>query len=95
MKGKKLNTPIIPLADQLVIIPDIPDFKTKSGIIIPDQAKKPPENGLAIAVGTDIEEVKAGDRIKFIKRTGNFIVLEGVVYLIMKEITVLGILTNK
>ena len=93
--SKKPYSPIAPLADKLIIIPDVPDFKTKSGIIVPDQAKKPPEDGLCVAVGTDIAEVKAGDRVKFAKRTGNFIVLEDVTYLIMKEETVLGILTNK
>ena len=93
--GKKPYSPIVPLANRLVISPDIPDFATDSGIIIPDQAKPPPDEGLCLAVGEEIEGVVPGDRVKFEKRTGNLIVLKGVAYLIMKEDTVLGILTNK
>lgn len=95
MGSKKIYTPIIPLADRIVISPDIPEFKTESGIVIPDQAKKPPDEGLCLAVGSEIENVVPGDRVKFEKRTGNLIVLKGHPYLIIMEKTVLGILTNK
>jgi len=95
MGSKKSYSPIIPLANRMVISPAIPEFKTDSGIVIPDQAKKPPDEGLCLAVGSEIKGVVPGDRVKFEKRTGNLIVLKGDSYLIIKEETVLGILTNQ
>src|SRR2546430_749275 len=65
------------------------------GIIIPDSAKEKPQRGTVIAAGNGKVrddgdrvklDVKAGDTILFGKYSGQEIKLEGVEYLIMKEI---------
>jgi len=90
------KSPIKPLADKVVIAPDIPDFKTAGGIIIPDQAKEVPVTGVVLAVGKGTEEhpvtVKPGDKVRYTPNTGNMIVIEDKAYLIMREETIYAIL---
>lgn len=77
--------PIEPLVDKVVISPDIPEYKSAGGIIIPDMAKKTPETGTVLAVGDDIEEVVPGDKVHFGKNLGKVIVIADEAYLIMDE----------
>ena len=43
---------LIPIRDRLVVKPDPREEKTASGILIPDGAKKRPQRGIVVAVGT-------------------------------------------
>ncbi|MGE0173649.1 MAG: co-chaperone GroES [Oligoflexales bacterium] len=92
---------IRPLQDRILVKRIEADEKTKSGIIIPDNAKEKPMEGKVIAVGngktlkdgtTKKLDVKVGDRILFSKYSGSEVKLEGEEHLILREDDVLGIL---
>ena len=75
--------------------------KTAGGILIPENAKEKPAEGIVIAVGSGkiLEngtrsklEVKQGDKVLFGKWSGSEIKLDGVDYLLLKEEEILGII---
>ncbi len=92
---------IKPLADRVIVKPDVAEEKTSSGIIIPDTAKEKPQRGTIIAVGegryengTKIEmSVKSGDKVLYGKYAGTEITLEGEDLMIMRESDILGIVS--
>jgi len=85
-----------PINDRVVVKPAPAEEKTKSGIIIPDNAKEKPLRGEVIAVGPGKEDkalsVKVGDIVLFGKYAGQELSHEGVDYLIMREDDILVIL---
>jgi chaperonin GroES len=88
-----------PLADRVLVEPNAPQEKTKSGIIIPDTAKEKPQKGKVIAVGPGKEDekmtLKEGDEVLYGKYSGTEIELEGTEYLIMKAGDIYGVITSK
>ena len=81
-----------PLGDKVVVQPTEQEEKTASGIYLPDTAKKKPQEGKVIAVGTgrvldngdrNTLTVKVGDRVLFSKYGGNEVTIDG------KELTIL------
>jgi chaperonin GroES len=52
-----------PLADRIVARPVEAESKTASGILLPEQAKEKTQVAEVLAVGTEVKEVKVGDRI--------------------------------
>ena len=94
---------IRPLHDRLIVKRFEEEEKTKSGIIIPDNAKEKPQHGEVIAVGNGkvLEdgrklslEVKKGDRVLFGKYSGTEIKVDGTEYLMMREEDILGIVVK-
>jgi chaperonin GroES len=91
---------IKPLADRVLVRPDVAEEKTSSGIIIPDTAKEKPQRGTVVAAGPGKVEngtkidmtVKNGDKILYGKYSGTEITLDGEDYLIMRESDILGVL---
>lgn len=79
--------------------------KTKGGIIIPDNAKEKPSEGIVEAVGAGRVSpdgkvipmsVKVGDKVLFGKWSGTEIKVDGEDgYLIVKEPEILAILSDK
>jgi len=92
---------IQPLADRVLVRPDVAEETTSSGIIIPDTAKEKPQRGTVIAAGpgkvengTKVEmSVKKGDKILYGKYSGTEISLDGEDFLIMRESDILGIVS--
>ena len=89
-------TKIQPLADRVLIRPEAAETTTKSGIIIPDNAKEKPLRGEVIATGkgTKDEEMvlKKGDHVLYGKYAGTELEFDGEKLLIMKQADVLAIL---
>jgi chaperonin GroES len=92
-----------PLHDRILIKRLEAESKTPGGLIIPDNAKEKPVEGLVIAVGNGVLtkdgehiplDVKAGDRVLFSKYSGNEIkiALDGGEHLILREDDVLAVL---
>ena len=74
--------------------------KTKGGIIIPDNAKEKPSEGVIIAVGPGGRDeagkltpldVKKNDKVLFGKWSGTEVKIDGQELLIMKESDIMGI----
>jgi len=83
---------IIPLADRVAIEPTSAEEKTKSGIILPETAKKEkPEQGKIIAVGKD-STLKKNDIVLFNKYGPSEIEIDNKKYLIAKEEDILAII---
>lgn len=87
---------IQPLADRVLIKPDLAESKTTSGIIIPDTAKEKPQQGLVVAIGigkkNDPIAVKIGDKVLYGKYSGTEMKHEGEDYMIMRESDILAII---
>lgn len=90
-----------PLHDRVLVRRIEGDAKTSGGLIIPDTAKKKPQEGEIVAVGAGAKDedgeriamdVKAGDRILFGKWSGTEIKLDGEDLMIMKESDILGVM---
>ena len=90
-----------PLHDRVVVRRVDSEEKTKGGIIIPDNAKEKPSEGIVESVGPGARDesgkinaldVKAGDRILFGKWSGTEVKIDGQDLLIMKESDILGII---
>ncbi len=83
-----------PLNDKVVIELLEEDEKTEAGIILPDTAKKRPQEGVVVAVGPGRllnngqrapMTVQVGQRVVFSKYAGNEIEYGGKKYLILDE----------
>ncbi|QKG29554.1 co-chaperone GroES [Campylobacter sp. RM16187] len=76
-----------------VLVERLEDVKTTAtGIIIPDNAKEKPLSGKVLAVGSEVECIKAGDDVVFGKYAGTEITLEGKTYLVLNLDDVLGVI---
>ncbi len=77
---------IRPLGDKVVVEPLEGEDKSAGGIILPDTAKKKPQEGVVVAVGPGkvLENgsraemaVKAGDKVIYAKYGGTEVTVEG------------------
>lgn len=77
-----------PSGDRLIVLPLPAEEKTKSGIIIPEQAKDKPSRGTVVSVGPGLTdkpmEYKAGDKIIYSKYAGTELVLDEVDHLMLR-----------
>ncbi len=80
-----------PLGERVLVERLEEDTKTTSGIIIPDNAKEKPLEGIIQAIGSEFKDVKVGDKVVFGKYSGTEVKLEGKEYLILKLEDVLGV----
>jgi chaperonin GroES len=93
---------IKPLHDRVVVKRLDAEEKTKSGIIIPDNAKEKPQQGLVLAVGPgkwneDGDErlplsVKVGDKVLFAKWGANEVKIDGEELLVLKEDDIIAVM---
>jgi chaperonin GroES len=83
-----------PLRDKVVVKPSAEEEKSAGGIFLPDSAKKKPQEGKVIAVGSGrISDdgtvtplsVKVGDTVVYSKYGGTETKLEGEDYVILDE----------
>ncbi|MDR0571561.1 MAG: co-chaperone GroES [Rickettsiales bacterium] len=94
---------IKPILDRVVIKRREPEQKTSGGIIIPDNSKDKPSEGIVVAVGSGAKDdkgniipmtLKKGDKVLFSKWGGTEFKLNDEELLVMKESDVLCILTD-
>lgn len=94
---------IRPLHDRILVRRVEAEEKSRGGIIIPDNAKEKPVEGLVISVGSGVRtkdgdliplDVKAGDRVLFAKYSGTEVkvVLDGGEHLILREDDILAVM---
>lgn len=90
-----------PLRDKVVVKPSDADEKSAGGIFLPDAAKKKPQEGTIIAVGTGriLEDgtikalsVKVGDKVVYSKYGGTEVKLEGSDYVLLDEDQIFAVL---
>lgn len=75
-----------PLGDRIIVLSDDVAKQTKTGIIIPENARERPQLGTVLALGTALtENIKVGDRILFGKYAGVPISIQEKIYYVMRE----------
>jgi len=89
-----------PLRDRVVIKPSEQEEKTAGGIVLPDSAKKKPQEGEVVAVGSGkvLEDgtrtpmnVKVGDRVIYSKYAGTEVKVGDQEYLVLDEDSIYAI----
>lgn len=60
-----MSVPIQPLGEYVVVQPEQAQTKTASGLYLPDSAKEKPKTSVVVAIGSNVKDVKVGDRILF------------------------------
>ena len=91
---------LVPLFDKVVLKQLAAEETTKSGIVLPGQAKEKPQQAEVIAVGpggmVDGKEitmqVKAGDQVIYSKYSGTEVEVEEEKYVIVKQSDILAVL---
>ena len=91
---------LVPLFDKVVLKQLAAEETTKSGIVLPGQAKEKPQQAEVIAVGpggmVDGKEitmqVKAGDKVIYSKYSGTEVEVEEEKYVIVKKSDILAVL---
>lgn len=90
---------LVPLNDRVVLKQLVAEETTKSGIVLPGQAKEKPQQAEVVAVGPggmidgkEVKmEVKAGDKVIYSKYSGTEVKLDDVDYIIVKQGDILAI----
>jgi chaperonin GroES len=85
-----MSSPIKPLGDRVVAIREEAQTKTASGLYLPDNAKEKPVIAKVAAVGSDVKNVKAGDKILYKEYSTTEVKVDGIEYLIVKEEDILA-----
>ena len=90
---------LVPLGDRVVLKQLVAEETTKSGIVLPGQAKEKPQQAEVVAVGpggvVDGKEVtmqvKVGDKVIFSKYSGTEVKIEDTEYIVVKQSDILAI----
>ena len=99
-----MESPIIPLGDKIVILPQEEGEQTYGNIVIPDSNSERPEMGKVLAVGpgrisTDgtliPNRIEVGVTVMVPKFGAQVVVVENETYIIAGESDVLGIIKQK
>ena len=91
---------LVPLGDRVVIKALVAEETTKSGIVLPGQAKEKPQQAEVVAVGpggmVDGKEitmhVKVGDKVIYSKYSGTEVELDNEKYVIVKQNDILAVI---
>ncbi len=87
----KQYSPMILLKDRILVLPDVTEEKTASGLYIPELAKEKPVQGTIIAVSALVTSLKVGDKITYGKYTGTNLTWDEEEMLIMHETDPFGL----
>ncbi len=80
-----------PLKNKVVVELVAIKEETSSGLIRPETAKEKPQEGIALAIGKDVKEIKVNDKIIFGKFTGFDVEVGEKKYIIINEDDILAI----
>ena len=91
---------LVPLGDRVVIKALVAEETTKSGIVLPGQAKEKPQQAEVVAVGpggvVDGKEVtmnvSVGDKVIYSKYAGTEVELDDEEYIIVKQNDILAVI---
>ena len=89
-----------PLHDRVIVERLEQETKTASGIVLPEAAAEKPDQGKVVAVGNGkiLEDgkvrpldVKVGDKVLFVKYSGQAVKIDGKEVLVMREDDIMAI----
>ncbi len=84
---------LVPLGDRVVLKQLVAEETTKSGIVLPGQAKEKPQQAEVVAVGPGgvidgkevTMQVKVGDQVIYSKYAGTEVKLDGEEFIVVKQ----------
>lgn len=90
---------LVPLNDRVVLKQLVAEETTKSGIVLPGQAKEKPQQAEVVAVGSggmvdgkEVKmEVKVGDKVIYSKYSGTEVKIDEEEYIIVRQNDILAI----
>jgi chaperonin GroES len=85
-----MSTPLQPLGDYIVAVGEEAAAKTASGLYLPDNAQEKPKTAKVVAVGKDVKQVKAGDRIVYKSYSTTDVKVDSTEYILVKEEDILA-----
>ncbi|HKL79988.1 MAG TPA: co-chaperone GroES [Mobilitalea sp.] len=93
---------LVPLGDKVVLKQLIAEETTKSGIVLPGQAKEKPQQAEVIAVGPGgmvdgkevVMQVKVGDKVIYSKYAGTEVKLEDEEFVIVKQNDIVAVVED-
>lgn len=93
---------LVPLGDKVVLKQLLAEETTKSGIVLPGQAKEKPQQAEVIAVGpggvVDGKEVtmqvKVGDKVIYSKYAGTEVKLEDEEFIVVKQNDIVAVVED-
>ncbi len=93
---------LVPLGDKVVLKQLVAEETTKSGIVLPGQAKEKPQQAEVVAVGpggmVDGKEVtmqvKVGDKVIYSKYAGTEVKLEEEEFIVVKQNDIVAIVAE-
>ncbi len=80
-----MSVPVQPLGDFVVAQQQAAETKTASGLYLPDAAKEKPKVAKVLAVGKEVKDLKAGDKIIYGGYSNEDIKIEGQEYILIKQ----------
>ncbi len=89
-----------PLGDRVLVRPSEQEERTSGGIVLPDMARKRPQEGTILAVGSGQLmkngkrvplSVKPGDKVVYSKYAGTEVTIEGEELIILDEDSILAV----
>lgn len=91
---------LVPLGDRVVLKQLVAEETTKSGIVLPGQAKEKPQQAEVVAVGPGgiidgkevTMQVKVGDKVIYSKYSGTEVKLENEELIVVKQNDILAII---
>ncbi len=99
-----MESPIIPLGDKIVILPQEEGEQTYGNIVVPDMGKEKPEMGVVLASGpgrvsTDgtliPNKIEVGQTVIVPKFGAQVVTVENETYIVASENDILGIIKQK
>lgn len=93
---------LVPLGDKVVLKQLVAEETTKSGIVLPGQAKEKPQQAEVIAVGPGgvidgkevVMQVKVGDRVIYSKYAGTEVKLDDEEFIIVKQSDIVAVVED-
>lgn len=93
---------LVPLGDKVVLKQLVAEETTKSGIVLPGQAKEKPQQAEVVAVGPGgmidgkevTMQVKVGDRVIYSKYAGTEVKLDEEEFIIVKQSDIVAIVED-
>lgn len=103
LAAPKLKSKLTPLYDRVIVRKSAEETRSRGGIIIPEEAKDRPSEGIVLYVGfgrlVDGEikplYLKGGEKVLFGKYAGTEVKVDGEVVLMMREDEVLAVISEE
>lgn len=86
---------IKPIGNRILVCPLRPPEKSAGGLHLPEQWQQPTGHGIVLSVGSEVKEIKAGDRVVYSWINGRDVEHAGQMTRLLDEREVLAIIAEE